>query len=184
MSEQDFQAAYSKNWSFPWQMYRDVFIFARDNKIPMIALNIPKPIAAKVARQGFASLSAEERKDLPPGITCELQSKYTELLQRAFGQVFKHIVKDSRFTYFCESQTLRNTTMAWNIARYLKVHPDRKVVAICGIWHGVKDGAPGHLPDFGTYTVRVILPEIPELNPQNTTLQETDYLVRKGSAPQ
>ena len=179
MKEEDFQAVYSKNWTFAWSLYRDIFVFARDNKIPMIALNIPKQIASKVARQGFASLTDDEKKALPAGITCELKSAYTDLLKVAFGQVYKQLIKQGSFNNFCESQTLRNRAMAMNIARYRTEHPDRKVVAIAGIWHAVKGGAPANLLDVGKGSIRVVIPEIPELGPQNATRQETDYLVRR-----
>jgi uncharacterized iron-regulated protein len=178
-SEEDFKVVYSKNWSFDWQLYRDIFIFARDNRIPLVALNIPKPIATKVARQGFASLTAEERKTLPGGITCELNTTYTELLKLAFGQVFKHIATQSNFTNFCEAQSLRNSAIAWHMDHYREKHPERKLVTIAGIWHAVRGGAPARLNLAETGSLRVVLPEIKELGPQNTTSKEADYLVRK-----
>ena len=84
MTEQSFKAVYARNWSYDWSFYRDIFIFARDNRIPMIALNIPKEIVIKVARQGFASLTPEERKNLPAGVTCDLNKPQTEFLKRTF----------------------------------------------------------------------------------------------------
>jgi uncharacterized iron-regulated protein len=177
--EEEFKAIYAPNWSFGWELYRDIFLFARDNRIPMVALNIPKQIVSKVAKQGFASLSDKERNNLPPGITCELKSTYTRLLEMAFGQVFKHVAKQSNFTNFCEAQTLRNSGMAWNLEHYRQKNPDRTVVVIAGIWHAVKGGAPAHMELSETERVLVILPEIPELGANNATLNEADYLVRK-----
>lgn len=181
LSEEDFKAIYSKNWSFDWQLYRDIFIYARDNRIPLVALNIPKQIATKVARQGFASLSSEERKVLPPGITCEPDSTYTVLLKRAFGHVFRHVAKQSTFTNFCEAQSLRNSAIAWYMMRYRQQNPERKLVTLTGVWHAVKGGAPARLALADAKNYRVILPEIKELDPGNTTLKEADYLVRKQS---
>lgn len=178
LTEEQFKLLYAPNWSFGWELYRDIFLFARDNRIPMVALNIPKQIVSKVARQGFASLSDEDRKNLPPGISCELKSTYTRLLEMAFGRVFKHLAKQSNFTNFCEAQTLRNSGMAWNLEHYQKKNPDRIIVAIAGIWHAVKGGAPAHLEPSETERILVILPEIPELGPNNATLLEADYLVR------
>lgn len=40
-------------WGFPWQYYRDVFLTARENDAPMIALNAPREIVDAVRKKGF-----------------------------------------------------------------------------------------------------------------------------------
>jgi uncharacterized iron-regulated protein len=177
MTEPDFKAVYARNWSYDWSLYRSIFIFARDNHIPMIALNIPKEIVFKVARQGFASLTPEERKNLPSGVTCDLNRPQTEFLKRTFQEVFKHEANGKVFTYFCEAQAVRNSGMAMIIANEQKRHPDRKLVALTGIWHAVKNGIPERLTDFSSLSYKVILPEISELGMRNTTSAITDYLI-------
>jgi uncharacterized iron-regulated protein len=175
--EHDFKAVYDRNWSFDWSLYRDIFIFARDHRIPMIALNIPKEVVFKVARQGFASLTLEERKHLPAGVTCDLSNPQTEFLRWTFQGVFKHEANGKKFAYFCEAQAVRNSGMAMIIADNQKRHPGRKIVALAGTWHAVKQGIPERLESVGSLSHTIILPEIPELGTRNTTLDLTDYLV-------
>lgn len=175
MTEQNFKAVFARNWSYDWSLYREIFIFARDNRLPMIALNIPKELVIKVARQGFASLTPEERKNIPSGVTCALNRPQTEFLKKTFSEVFKHEANGKVFTYFCEAQALRNSGMAMNIANVQKNHPRRKLVALAGTWHAVKHGAPEHLASDISY--KVILPEIAELNAQNVTPALADYLI-------
>jgi uncharacterized iron-regulated protein len=178
MSESSFQTVYARNWSLDWSLYRDIFIFARDNHIPMVALNIPKAIVTKVARQGFASLTAAERKDLPQGTTCDLNNPHTAFLRSSFQEIFKHVTNGRIFDYFCEAQTLRNSGMALNIARYTKKHPGTKIVGLAGVWHAVKNAIPEQLQRNGSkQTCTVILPELPELNLRNTTKDVADYLL-------
>jgi uncharacterized iron-regulated protein len=177
MTEQSFKEVYASNWSYDWSLYRDIFIFARDNRIPMIALNIPKGIVFKVARQGFASLSPEERKNLPTGVTCDLNKPQAEFLKRTFQEVFKHEANGKVFTYFCEAQALRNSGMAMIIANYQKRHPGGKLVALAGTWHAIKHGIPERLASINNLSFRVILPEISELGTKNTTSAITDYLI-------
>jgi uncharacterized iron-regulated protein len=177
MSEQNFKVAYARNWSEPWPLYRDIFIFARNNRIPLIALNIPKEIVTKVARQGFASLTPDERKNLPTGVTCELNTTHTDFLKKAFKEVFRHDTNEKIFTYFCEAQAVRNNGMALAIANYRKSHPGNRVVALTGIWHAVKNGIPEQLERINKLSYRVILPEIPELGTRNATSDITDYLI-------
>lgn len=177
MTEQNFKAVYARNWSYDWSLYRDIFIFARDNRIPMIALNIPKEIVFKVAKQGFASLTPEERKNLPSGVTCDTNKPQTEFLKRTFQDVFKHEANGKVFTYFCEAQAVRNSGMAMIIANGQKSHPGRKLVALAGTWHAVKHGIPERLASINSPSYRVILPEIPELGTRNATSAITDYLI-------
>jgi len=179
MPEQDFKAVYAVNWSYDWSFYREIFLFARNNHIPMIALNVPKSLVFKVARQGFTSLTPEERKLLPPGVTCDLNNPQTEFLKKTFEEVFKHEAKGKVFNYFCEAQAVRNSGMAMKIANDLKKHPGRKIVALAGTWHAVKHGIPERLEGMGIVAYRVIQPEIPELQAGKASSALMDYLIEK-----
>jgi len=176
ITEQDFKTVYAGNWTYDWSLYRDIFIFARDNRIPMVALNIPKEIVFKVARQGFASLTTEERKNLPSGVTCDINKPQTEFLRRTFQNVFGHEARGKVFTYFCEAQGVRNSGMATIIANDLKAHPGRKLVALAGTWHAVKHGIPERLAGISSM---VIIPEIAELGRRNATSAIADYLIER-----
>jgi len=178
ITEQDFKAAYAKNWSYDWSLYRDIFVFARDNRIPMLALNVPKPIVSKVARQGFASLTPEEKKDLPPAVTCDLNKPQTESLKSTFQAVFKHEANGKIFANFCAAQAVRNSGMAMAIVNGRKKHPGRKIVVLAGTWHAVKHGVPESVASFSSLGSKVILFEIPELNLKNATADITDYMIR------
>lgn len=177
MTEQSFKEIYARNWSYDWTLYRDIFVFARDNRIPMIALNVPKEIVFKVARQGFASLTPDERKDLPSGVTCDLNRPQTEFLKKTFREVFKHEANGKVFAYFCEAQAVRNSGMALVIANARKNYPGRKLVALAGTWHAVKHGIPERLTDISSVGYTVILPEIAEMGARNVTSAIADYLV-------
>ena len=177
ISEQNFKEVYAKNWSYDWSLYRELFLFARDNRIPMVALNIPKEIIFKVARKGLASLTPEERKNLPLGVTCDINKSQTEFLKKTFEGVFGHEAKGNVFTYFCEAQAVRNSGMAMTIGNYRKSTPGRKMVAIAGTWHAVKHGIPDHFTNSNNLSFRVILQEISELGIRNTTSEITDYLI-------
>jgi uncharacterized iron-regulated protein len=177
ITEEIFKSIYFRNWTYDWSLYRDIFIFARDNHIPMIALNVPKEIVSKVARQGFASLTPEERVNLPAGVTCDLNNPQTEFLKRSFQEVFRHEANGKIFANFCEAQAVRNNGMALLVADDLKRHPGRKLVVLTGIWHAVKYGIPERLTNIGNVSYKVILSEIAELDASNATSAIADYLV-------
>lgn len=56
-----FEKIYYDNWNFPWQAYRKIFEYARNHKIPMIGLNVPREITRQVSRNGFKSLSPQQK---------------------------------------------------------------------------------------------------------------------------
>ena len=178
LSEQAMQAVFSRNWSEDWQLYRDIFIFARENHIPMLALNVPLAIVRKVSQQGFASLTAQEKQDLPEGTICDLSNPQIALLKKSFQEVGSHAGTGKIFSNFCEAQTVRNSGMAIHLARYLKSHPKRTIVVLTGILHAVKYAIPDQLERNGSkLSYTVILPETPAFTLDTTSVLEADYLI-------
>lgn len=180
LQERDFMAIYAMNWSYDWRLYRDIFIFARDNHIPMIALNVPKPVIAKVVRQGAKALSEEERKDLPPGGSWVLNPRQAQYLRRIRGQVFGNRPSPIPTANFDEAQALRNEAMAYNIAKFRKQTPERKVVVIAGSWHSIKNGAPESLKQYDSSSAKVVLPDLVEFAWLKPTVEDIDYLITRG----
>ena len=177
ISEAVMQAVFERNWS-DWHMYREIFIFARDNRIPMVALNVPSHIVKKVSLHGFSSLTPEEKGNLPEGTGCDLKNPQVTVLRKAFQAVENHGHNGKMFSNFCEAQTVRNSGMAVNMARYAAKQPGRKMVVLTGIWHAVKYAIPDQLRRIGSkLSYTVILPETPYLNGSNSGASEADYLV-------
>jgi uncharacterized iron-regulated protein len=177
LDEKEFKLIYSRNWSYDWQLNRDLFIFARDNHIPMIALNIPKPIISKIVIQGHSALNDNDKREIPPHISWSLNTQQTEYLKKIYLQVFGNKSIPISFTNFCEAQALRNNGMAWHISKYREQYPDNKIVVIAGTWHSIKNGVPEQLIQYGNLKYKVILPALPEFNLQNTTPDEADYFI-------
>lgn len=175
--EKDFVAFYAKNWSYDWRLYRDLFIFARDNHIPMIALNVPKGVAFKVVRQGSRGLSETDRQLLPPGGPWKLGARQAEYLKRIREQAFRNAPTPFPLVNFEEAQALRNQTMAYRIAKFREKSPKSTVAVIAGTWHAIKNGAPESLKDYGHSTCKVVLPDLPDFAWLKLTAEEVDYLI-------
>jgi uncharacterized iron-regulated protein len=173
LSEKEFQEFYYKNWNYPWPLYRDIFLFARDHKIPMIGLNVPPEITKQVAREGFASLSPKQRGDLPM-VTCRVDPAYMAFVRRSLGM---HGHGGMEFTKFCEAQLVWDTAMAWSLLRYLEKNPKATVVVVAGSGHSWKLGIPAQIQSRSALPFRVILPEIPgRIKGGNISLAEADYV--------
>ena len=177
LEEQYFKTIYAKNWSYDWQLYRDIFLFARDNHIPMIALNLPKPIISKVISQGSTALNDNDKKELPANISWTLNPPQTEYLRRVTGQVFGNKLGAAMFTNFCAAQAARNSVIAWRISQYKEKSPKNKIVVITGTWHAIKNGVPELLKQYGRLKYSVILPDLPEFVIPNITTDEADYFI-------
>jgi len=174
LDEESLKPIYSRNWSYGWQLYRDLFIFARDNHIPLIALNVPKAVISKLVAQGSSALQENE---IPPKITWSLNETQAAYMRTIARQVFGNTPPDKLVTRLCEAQALRNSWMAWTVAKYKQKREADKVVVLAGMWHAVKSGIPERLSAYEKLTHKVILPELPEFNLESATVKETDYLI-------
>ncbi len=173
VGESDFIKAYRDNWSAPWLLYADIFVYARDKGLPMVGLNVSREITRQVAEGGFASLTETQRKQLPP-ISCAVDEEYKRFIARALDMHGHHGMD---FTNFCEAQLLWDTAMAWHAVEYLKNHPDRTLVILTGNNHAWKPGIPRHIASFSNFKVRVILPEESgRAHHGGVTERDADYL--------
>jgi len=56
---------YFERWRFDYRLYREIVTYARDNGIPLVALNAPTELVAEVSKNGIRGLKAKERARLP-----------------------------------------------------------------------------------------------------------------------
>lgn len=171
-----FRNLYQREWNMPWHLYRDIFMFAREQRIPLVALNISREISRKVGKSGFDSLTPEERKKLPAGITCTIDPAYRSFISKAFSL---HPGSGRSFDYFCEAQMLWNKGMGWRIKQFLRSNPDYTVVVLAGSGHAMKQGIPEEIQNSG-FTYKVILPNVPDPERKSAMSVDADYLLLFG----
>lgn len=123
---------YFERWRFDYRLYRPILRFARDNGIPLVALNVAAEITEKVGDGGIGSLSEDERGKIPADLDRD-DPTYRERLKAVFDQ---HPVRDgANFEHFLEVQLLWDEGMAERAARYLAEHPERTLVVLAGTGH-------------------------------------------------
>lgn len=113
------QSEYEKRWGFSWEYYAPILDFAKEKKLPVLALNTPSEVTRKVARQGLASLTPAERRYIPPDVEIRTDNtEYRQMVQQAFQQ---HQVaghgSSANFERFFTAQVLWDETMADAIAK-------------------------------------------------------------------
>ena len=174
MDEATFEPHFRDNWGGKWPLYREIFLYCRHNRIPMLGINVPRTITSQVARNGFSSLTPEQM-GLLPMVTCRVNSEYMEIMRHAHGHGLGH----SDFTRFCEAQLVWDTAMATYSLDYLKKNPQRAVVLLAGSVHAWKKGIPAQVhqqdPEI---RMKVILPETEgRFQRTNVTKEDADYLI-------
>ena len=110
-------------------MYQNLLLYIREKKIRLIGLNIPFHLPPKIAIGGIETLSAEDKKYLPPFIDTK------NAAHRAYvEEIFKnhHIKGRDDFETFYTAQCVWEDTMADAIARHLN---GSKMVIIAGNGH-------------------------------------------------
>jgi len=172
MALDDFIKVYYDNWRTGWPLYADILIFARDNKIPLIGLNVPPEITRKVAQKGFASLTKEDLKKLPKGVSCDISETYMNFIRKTHS--FHSSGKE--FIYFCEAQMLWDRAMAINTINYKKEKNIKKVILLTGRGHAWKHAIPEQIKQIANYKVSVILPDLVDKDQPILTTDDADYM--------
>lgn len=172
MSLPDFVEVFKDNWSM-WPGYSRIFMHAREQRLKMIGLNIPRWISSKVASRGYGSLSERERL-LFGNVQCKVDPVYARYINQAMGGYGGH---GQQFLFFCEAQLLWDTVMARNLVDFLKENPDYRVVVMAGSGHAWRFGIPRQLVEQADISYRVVLPEMfGRLDRTNVSKEFADYL--------
>ena len=117
------------NWRYDYALYRDILEYAKENRIRVVALNVPFHIPAKISVGGIDSLSADERRHLPETIDT------SDADHRAYVEnIFKmHSIRGrENFDFFYQAQCTWEDAMAEAIADNLG---SGKMVVLAGNGH-------------------------------------------------
>ncbi|MBD1400673.1 ChaN family lipoprotein [Pelovirga terrestris] len=180
LDEEGFREVYAENWSYPWEHYSELLLFARAHNIPLLAINSDRNVIRKVGREGFAALDFDDLLRVPAAISATLNPTYDALMEEFFRPSFEAVTRERNFSYFKQAQGVRNSGMALTIARYLKQHPQRTLISLAGIWHSINSSVPVQLQEGGL-TTRVVLPAADGFAANDPrTATEADYLIDDG----
>jgi len=123
---------YFDRWRFDYRLYQPILRYARQHRLPLIALNVPAELSSKVGRQGLESLSEDEKAYIREGVD-RLQAGYGERLRAVF-ELHPAMAK-REFETFLEAQLLWDEGMAQRVADVLREQPQRYMVVLAGNGH-------------------------------------------------
>jgi uncharacterized iron-regulated protein len=134
ISEQEFlrETDYFEEWGYDYRLYQPIFQFARENKIPVRALNVPSALVSAVSKKGLAGLTPQERSSLPPDMQ-PADDDYKARLRPIFEQHGSSKPQD--FDHFVDAQLTWDESMSASAAVYLDANPERRMVILAGSGH-------------------------------------------------
>lgn len=146
---------YYQEWGYDYRLYAPIFRFAREQRIPVRALNVPASLASAVAKTGIAGLSEEQRASLPKEIGTA-DEDYRSRLRQAFEA--HGPAKPDAFDHFVEAQLVWDEGMAESAASYLKENQGRRMVILAGSGHlAFGSGIPKRLERLTDASYAIIL---------------------------
>jgi len=129
------------NWRFPFDLYADIFLFARERRIPTYGLNLPFHIPAKIAIGGIDSLMAADAAFLPPIIDLNIDRHKAYIRDIYEKHHSKAAPNRDNFEFFYMAQCAWEDTMAESISRHVGQH--HTMIVLVGNGHIVhKFGVP------------------------------------------
>lgn len=163
-----------KVWGYDADLYLPLFHFARQNRVPMVALNVDRALVSRVSHEGWSVIPADERAGLsdpaPAG------DAYRESLARTY--LYKQslqgggdpeadineadiaaVIETVEFARFVEAQLTWDRSMAEALAEARRRQPGALVVGIMGQGHvEYRHGVPHQLADLAMPDAAVLLP--------------------------
>jgi len=135
------QSHYFSNWNYDYRYYRSVINFARANRIPVIALNLPQKTVSEVFKgQGLGGLTVEQMALIPPDRDLSL-SGYRERINSFFQMHQQAPGQPGKFNNFLQAQAIWDETMAVSVVDFLEARPDYRMAVIAGRGHVEKENA-------------------------------------------
>jgi uncharacterized iron-regulated protein len=137
LMEHEFIAA-SRPWGNYETDYRPLVEFCRENGIPVVASNIPRPLAGQVAQAGYDFADFGE-EDLP------FVAETFEAPEDAYWEAFRDTmmmpgmeamgVSEDTVKLYYQAQVIKDETMAESVSRAAEANPDALVYHIAGAFH-------------------------------------------------
>jgi len=126
------KSEYFTRWSFDYNLYREILLYARAYKIPVVALNIRRELVSKVSKTGMLALTKDERGELPADMDFT-DKEYRRRLRESFQ---RHVHStENNFDFFYQAQVLWDEAMAHTLDAFMRKNPEYQVVVIAGGGH-------------------------------------------------
>ncbi len=128
------QSNWKKEWGFDYALYRPIFETIKANRLPMVALNVPRDWVRAVGKGGYAALTPEWKKELPDPLFLG-NDKHKEIFAAMMGG---HPMTGTAGENIYAAQVLWDEGMADTAIKYMNSHmvsPKTVFVVVAGAGH-------------------------------------------------
>ncbi len=122
---------YFSRWQYNYRLYQPILQYARENNIPIIALNAPRELIKALAKSEFDDLPEELKSQLPKSYDWS-DKDYEQRLRDIFEL---HPEYNGKFENFMRSQLTWDESMAERAAQYLQDNPETRMLVLAGSGH-------------------------------------------------
>ncbi len=124
-------------WGYQWGYYRDIFLYARDNGIPMYGVNTPREVVTAVRQKGIENLTERDRQHVPPKIDTDSADHLTFFKASFDDEDSMHGgMPEAALKSMQAAQATWDASMAYNSVKVLKDAPaDAVMVVLAGSGH-------------------------------------------------
>jgi uncharacterized iron-regulated protein len=127
------------NWGYNWLYYRDIFLLARDRRLPMFAVNTPREVVSAVRKKGLANLTPEEAAHIPSDIDVNSADHLTffkTTFEGEQGGVHGAGMPEEMWRNMLSAQATWDATMGYNAVQALKQVNDPQAIMVVLVGSG------------------------------------------------
>lgn len=132
LSEEEFLRAshWYKSWGYAWDYYREIFRFARENRLPLFAVNAPREVVAAVRKKGFQGLTPEEAAHIPARVDSD-DPDHLRLFRASFEDAIFHAgMSPEQWQAMFNAQCTWDATMAFQSVAALGRDSDPRAILV------------------------------------------------------
>ena len=164
LSEREFieKSQWSSVWGFDPELYMPLFRFCRAFQVPMIGLNCRRGLVSEVGKDGWDSISDENREGLSEAwpATREYRQYLFDITGGARPDRKAKSADDPAFDRFVRAQQVWDRAFACRIAEIVCEQDAPLLIGIIGRGHlEYRGGTPFQLDDLGIADSVVLLPD-------------------------
>ena len=118
-------AHWKTQWGFDFGLYEPIFDVIQQNRLPMVALNVPRDWIRQVGKNGLSSLTEQQRKWIPDPYLGN--TKHRELFTSMMGG---HPLTGDQGNNIYSAQVCWDEGMATTAVHFMNSRYDRKLVMV------------------------------------------------------
>jgi uncharacterized iron-regulated protein len=138
VSEADFleKSGWFRHWSYNWNYYRDIFVFAKENGVRLFGANVPPEVVSAVGRKGLDSLEPAQRGLLPERVDWD-NADFKRLFKASFDEdEFHGGMTDDMLNRMVQAQATWDAAFGWSAVRAAKASDDPKAIVVMLLGEG------------------------------------------------